>query len=49
MGLNDDFERMDMNDNTRLDHYLVAVTKAYQMSRGNDNEVENVQVVYYNY
>jgi hypothetical protein len=49
MGLNDEFRRMDMNDNTRLDHCLVAVTKAYKMSRGNDNEVGNVQVVYYNY
>jgi hypothetical protein len=38
-----------MNDNARLDHCLVVVTKACIMSRGNDNEVGNVQVVYYNY
>jgi hypothetical protein len=28
MGLNDDFRRMNMNDNMRLDQCLVAVTKA---------------------
>jgi hypothetical protein len=38
-----------MNANTRLDHCLITVTKACRMSRGDDNDIGNVQVIYYNY
>jgi hypothetical protein len=46
--LNDDVERMNKNDNTRLWSPLTTVTKACKMSRGGDDEIGNVKEVYYN-